>query len=260
MEDGPLSPQEPFRDLRSSTESSTSTSSSSSITAPKEARDIESQSPQTTAAAEHYVSVRSKLVFLAAYFFLNLFLTLSNKSVLGTVSMLIRINKCRTYADSKIGEVSLAPYCSPLFSDLNRLFCHVRLWRSQTVHARYARKSDSGRLLVSVHDQHCDIERIAGDGVSAVPPNYAIYDASHHDSHLQIRIRQDLFRSDLSHHGTTDIRCGAGNSGGLLCDSSWLHNDFARSCSGKCCPPRDPVRYVLITRRHRSRQLPRIGS
>lgn len=88
MEDGPLSPKEPFRDLRSSTDSSASSISSSSTTALKEAQDIESQSPQMTAAAEHYVSVRSKLVFLAAYFFLNLFLTLSNKSVLGTVSML----------------------------------------------------------------------------------------------------------------------------------------------------------------------------
>ncbi|KAF7188467.1 GDP-mannose transporter GONST5 [Pseudocercospora fuligena] len=46
--------------------------------------DIESQSPQKIEAAENYVSTRAKLLFLAAYFFLNLFLTLSNKSVLGT--------------------------------------------------------------------------------------------------------------------------------------------------------------------------------
>lgn len=85
VEDGPRTPQEPFRDLRSSTESSASSSTEDSITRLKESRDLESQSPQATPVAEHYVSVRSKLVFLAAYFFLNLFLTLSNKSVLGTV-------------------------------------------------------------------------------------------------------------------------------------------------------------------------------
>lgn len=43
-------------------------------------RDTESQQD---AAPEHYVPTRSKLLFLAAYFFLNLFLTLSNKAVLG---------------------------------------------------------------------------------------------------------------------------------------------------------------------------------
>lgn len=48
----------------------------------KEGRDLESQQP---APAEHYVSTKAKLFFLAAYFFLNLFLTLSNKSVLGQV-------------------------------------------------------------------------------------------------------------------------------------------------------------------------------
>ncbi|KXT14843.1 hypothetical protein AC579_4082 [Pseudocercospora musae] len=62
-------------------------SSESSSSAPilRQSTDIESQSPQKTdAAAENYVSTRAKLLFLAAYFFLNLFLTLSNKSVLGT--------------------------------------------------------------------------------------------------------------------------------------------------------------------------------
>lgn len=43
---------------------------------------MESQQPSP---AEHYVSTRAKLLFLGAYFFLNLFLTLSNKSVLGKV-------------------------------------------------------------------------------------------------------------------------------------------------------------------------------
>ena len=48
----------------------------------KQERDVESQQP---APVEHFVSLRVKLLFLAAYFFLNLFLTLSNKSVLGKV-------------------------------------------------------------------------------------------------------------------------------------------------------------------------------
>ncbi|KXS99287.1 hypothetical protein AC578_6209 [Pseudocercospora eumusae] len=63
---------------------SSSESSSSEPILRQSTDDIESQSPQKTDAAENYVSTRAKLLFLAAYFFLNLFLTLSNKSVLGT--------------------------------------------------------------------------------------------------------------------------------------------------------------------------------
>ncbi|EME46121.1 hypothetical protein DOTSEDRAFT_70200 [Dothistroma septosporum NZE10] len=55
-------------------------SSSAQIALRKESHDVESQQPAPT---EHLVSTRIKLLFLAAYFFLNLFLTLSNKSVLG---------------------------------------------------------------------------------------------------------------------------------------------------------------------------------
>jgi hypothetical protein len=47
-----------------------------------EERDAESQ---RVVAPEHYVSTKAKLLFLAAYFFLNLFLTLSNKALLGKV-------------------------------------------------------------------------------------------------------------------------------------------------------------------------------
>lgn len=67
-----------FEDDRSSSEST----SSSTFLALKEDSDAEAQLSNSL-AAEHYVSTRSKLLFLAAYFCLNLFLTLSNKSVLG---------------------------------------------------------------------------------------------------------------------------------------------------------------------------------
>jgi hypothetical protein len=53
----------------------------------KEARDIEAQSSPPPIAAENHVSTKSKFIFLAAYFLLNLFLTLSNKSVLSIVSL-----------------------------------------------------------------------------------------------------------------------------------------------------------------------------
>lgn len=68
------------------TSASSPSSSTVSLLEMKEAFDAEAQSSQT-AAAEHYVSTRSKFLVLAAYFMLNLFLTLSNKNLLGTVSV-----------------------------------------------------------------------------------------------------------------------------------------------------------------------------
>lgn len=46
--------------------------------------DVEAQQ-QTQAPVEHFVSTRTKLIYLAVYFVLNLALTLSNKAVLGKV-------------------------------------------------------------------------------------------------------------------------------------------------------------------------------
>lgn len=77
--------EEDFSNAKSELLSDRSSSdSSSSEPTLRQSTDIESQNPRNTEAAENYVSTRAKLLFLAAYFFLNLFLTLSNKSVLGT--------------------------------------------------------------------------------------------------------------------------------------------------------------------------------
>jgi hypothetical protein len=65
--------------------SSLDTTSSSSIEElRKEYQDIEAQKQQA-APAEHQISLQKKLLFLAAYFVLNLSLTLSNKALLGKV-------------------------------------------------------------------------------------------------------------------------------------------------------------------------------
>lgn len=60
------------------------TSNDSDPPSPDDLRNAEAQSSHPT-PAEHFVPTRTKLTFLAGYFFLNLFLTLSNKAVLGTV-------------------------------------------------------------------------------------------------------------------------------------------------------------------------------
>lgn len=49
-----------------------------------DAADIEAQTPST--ATEQTVSLRTKLTFLGAWFFLNLILTMSNKAVLQQVT------------------------------------------------------------------------------------------------------------------------------------------------------------------------------
>lgn len=68
-----------FRERMNSDFANESTTGLLAVPGPS-ARDPEAQ---LDVAPEHYVPTRSKLLFLAAYFFLNLFLTLSNKAVLG---------------------------------------------------------------------------------------------------------------------------------------------------------------------------------
>lgn len=81
LDDDVSSPSTPDKSARSSSDSSSSHEPTDGLL--KEVTtDLESQQPTP---AENYVSTRTKLAFLAAYFFLNLFLTLSNKSVLGKV-------------------------------------------------------------------------------------------------------------------------------------------------------------------------------
>lgn len=51
-----------------------------------DARELEEQTQPSAAAPEDLVPRRTKIIFVALYFFLNLSLTLSNKSVLSRVS------------------------------------------------------------------------------------------------------------------------------------------------------------------------------
>jgi hypothetical protein len=83
----------------SSSPSSPTASSSSSSPSPEDAedaedtegllynaRELEAQQQQPEPAPEHLTSTRKKIIFVALYFFLNLTLTLTNKSVLNHVS------------------------------------------------------------------------------------------------------------------------------------------------------------------------------
>jgi hypothetical protein len=59
-----------------------------------DARELEAQSELRSAPPEDLVSRRTKIMFVALYFFLNLSLTLSNKSVLS------RVSECPPIADT----------------------------------------------------------------------------------------------------------------------------------------------------------------
>lgn len=67
--------------------SSESTSSESAHGLLHEARELEAQSQPSTTSPEDLVPRRTKIIFVALYFALNLSLTLSNKSVLSRVSV-----------------------------------------------------------------------------------------------------------------------------------------------------------------------------
>lgn len=92
----------------------------------KESGDVEAQQP---APAEHYVSTRMKLLFLGAYFFLNLFLTLSNKSVLGKV----RNTSTRppTTMLTTVGSITMAIDSGACFRHINWMLYDARFRRDQ---------------------------------------------------------------------------------------------------------------------------------
>jgi hypothetical protein len=69
-----------------SSSSSSSSSSESEEGLLHDARELEAQQ-QSDPAPEHQTSTRKKIIFVALYFFLNLTLTLTNKSVLNHVSI-----------------------------------------------------------------------------------------------------------------------------------------------------------------------------
>jgi hypothetical protein len=86
----------PSLDSSSSSSPSSPSPSSSSSSSPLEeeaegllydARELEAQQQQLEPAPEHLTSTRKKIIFVALYFFLNLTLTLTNKSALNHVSM-----------------------------------------------------------------------------------------------------------------------------------------------------------------------------
>ena len=74
-------------DSLSSSSSPSSSSSESAEGLLHDARELEAQQLPDP-APEHQTSTRKKIIFVALYFFLNLTLTLTNKSVLNHVSII----------------------------------------------------------------------------------------------------------------------------------------------------------------------------
>lgn len=81
----------------------------------KEYRDLESQN-QSSQPFEHQAPLRSKLLYLAVYFVLNLALTLSNKALLGKVR-LSHAHAQKQKVNKNEGEVPMATYHCPHLSD-----------------------------------------------------------------------------------------------------------------------------------------------
>lgn len=73
---------------------------------------------------ERRTSLRTKLLFLCAYFVLNLGLTLSNKAVLRRVRLRERHPLSRGKLTGISGSISMASHDSARFGDFDRLLCH----------------------------------------------------------------------------------------------------------------------------------------
>ena len=102
-----------------------------------------------TAKRTAYLNVQYLL--LAAYFFLNLALTLSNKALLGKVLLHLSLSIAFPSNLALTGSLPMATDYFTHHRDLHRLFLDGRLWVSEAYALEWERKSYVDRLLCPLH-------------------------------------------------------------------------------------------------------------
>lgn len=157
-----LSPYTPSEDERSST---------SPDDLHKLYNEMKSQKLASSRAA-HQVSYRKKTFFLAAWFFLNLALTLSNKAVLGQVCSL---PLCRAADLQHTGSLPLASHHATYRNNIIWLLVPVRLWLLETHGPKLPRPPRPSALLSPLYPQYRHLKCLTGTGFCSIPSDHALH-------------------------------------------------------------------------------------
>lgn len=185
-------------DEKRSLEYSSSETASTSLL---EARELEAQPEVDPAPPEDLVPRRTKIIFVALYFFLNLSLTLSNKSVLSKVRAILPaasterpgiIVGSQTSTDHSPVEPAMASHDITYNRHIDR---HLRLDGNGPLDidaTELSLASDTPWLLSAVHSQHRNLQRLSRHGVRAIPSSNAVHMSSRHNPHLPYCLRSRL--------------------------------------------------------------------
>lgn len=177
--------------------SSESTSSESAHGLLHEARELEAQTQPSTTSLEDSVPRRTKIIFVAIYFLLNLSLTLSNKSVLSRVSASSwsissfaidyaswrRVSPYPCIVANAISvKLALAAHHCTYSSHVDRQFRVDGHWALSSHAIEPPLASDASRLLLTVHAQHCNLQCLPSHGLRTIPSSDAL-DLPSRDGH-----------------------------------------------------------------------------
>lgn len=147
--------------------------------------------------SEYRVSTSKKLAALAAYFCLNLGLTLYNKAVLGQVHSLCPKSLIITVANFLEVQIPMAPHCYPLNFCVSRMLGSTQCGLFSSDEAWDAGEPRPRGLFVSVHNQYRHVQCFPGYGVHPIPPDHAIHHTRFHDSYLPRVVCTNLRDSNL---------------------------------------------------------------
>jgi hypothetical protein len=193
------------RDLRRS-------SSESTTSLLLKARDLEAQLEPIAAPPEDLISRRTKIIFVTLYFFLNLSLTLSNKSVLSHVSALLFVIRPGSVQVSIEGTPVFKPWILTNTSPAEPAVATHNITYRRHVN-RYFHLDGNGpsdfdateppltpdppRIFPPLHSQHRDLQCLSRHGLRPVPSSHAIHLSSRHHPHLPHGLRSHLQQHNL---------------------------------------------------------------
>lgn len=184
-----------------------------------DARELEAQPElrSTSAPPEDLVSRSTKIAFVALYFFLNLSLTLSNKSVLTRVSAssptaqiwipVAPHGALGVFANACSTDTIYCPAAPPVASHDIAYDCNIR--RHLHLDGNRPLDVDTTKLPLAshppgvfstVHPQYRNLQRLSCPGLCTFPPSDAIHLSGGHDSHIPHGLRSRIQQNNLLLH------------------------------------------------------------
>lgn len=133
-------------------------------------------------APENQVPRGTKITFIALYLFLNLSLTLSNKSVLSQVGSFFETHQ-NLFADIQSAQPTMAFDRIAYYCNIDRHICFDGDWPSTSHTSQSPLAPQPPRIFHPLYAQHRNLQRFACDGISTLSSDHAIHvSCCHHTS------------------------------------------------------------------------------